>query len=547
MTPLTSGGVYLTVSPPKPATVSVGGEVRTGDVGAPGAPDIFSFLGVRESSGTWGRPKYDPEDPLIAYTLEEILTSVPRTFVEMCDKVVAMIFAHFFKTIQYSTSALILEYERIACKPCRFGTYTELLVYHKHLLNHLVEENIVYKLGVKYRLRLLTAHLLNDLIMRWQERQTPVDLTSEVEITKEIHAIAAQAETFNKSLGDAWDRGLVKGALVEDLKREWEQKAATFGVKDSGGASRGGIIPKVPFMAFAGPGGVLQRKSPSKAKGGKPSEGKTPDSGGKGRGNSDRGRQGGAGGGYGKGDGRGSSNRERSPGSKSSILSSRYNDKGVERKDRPPTQAVVNPRGPNRNPVLDRYSVRHRDRTGLDAFIGTMAGPGETPIKPGQWDGDFGSLWDKACWDPASRKSLPHGYRDGQCLGCNHPDRHAEWGDHRACPWIRKKDGCPACKTMGHAPNNCPDENVKKRWMMKQMDKTGQDKSSSGGRPKGLPGGGGRGGGSGDRQGSPYPGRVGGSGGRGAGGGRGHGGCTLSPGRFNNENFKKKNSDSGQA
>uniref|UniRef100_A0A0G4FVJ5 Uncharacterized protein n=1 Tax=Chromera velia CCMP2878 TaxID=1169474 RepID=A0A0G4FVJ5_9ALVE len=95
---------------------------------------------------------------------------------------------------------------------------------------------------------------------------------------------------------------------------------------------------------------------------------------------------------------------------------------------------------------------------------------------------------------------------------------------------------------MGHAPNNCPDENAKKRWMMKQMDKTG-----SGGRPKGPPGGGGRGGGSGDRRGSPYPGRGGSSGGRGGGGGRGHGGRTLSPGRFNNENFEKKNSDSRQA
>uniref|UniRef100_A0A0G4HU56 Uncharacterized protein n=1 Tax=Chromera velia CCMP2878 TaxID=1169474 RepID=A0A0G4HU56_9ALVE len=252
----------------------------------------------------------------------------------MRDKVVAMIFAHFFKTIQYSTSALVLEYERIACKPCRFGTYTELLAHHKRLLNHLVEENIVHKLGVKYRLGLLTAHLPNNLIMRWQERQNPVDLTSEVEITKEIHTIAAQAETFNKSLGDAWDRGLVKGALVKDLKREWEQKAATFGVKESGGASRGGIIPKVPFVAFAGPGGVPQRKSPSKAKGGTPSGGKTPDSGGKGRGNSDCGRQGGAGGGFGKGDGRGSSNRGCSPRSNSSAPSSQYNDKGVERKDR---------------------------------------------------------------------------------------------------------------------------------------------------------------------------------------------------------------------
>uniref|UniRef100_A0A0G4FJN8 Uncharacterized protein n=1 Tax=Chromera velia CCMP2878 TaxID=1169474 RepID=A0A0G4FJN8_9ALVE len=358
MTPLTGGGVYPAVTPPEPATVSVGGGVRTGDIGAPGAPDIFSFLGIRESSGTQGRPKCDPEDPLIAYTLEEILTSVPRTFVEMRDKVVAMIFTHFFKTIQYSTSALILEYERIACKPCRFGTYTELLAHHKRLLNHLVEENI--------------------------ERQNPVDLTSEVEIIREIHVIAAQAETFNKSLGDAWDRGLVKGALVEDLKREWEQKAATFGMRDSGGASRGGIIPKVPFMAFAGPGGVPQRKSPSKAKGGKPSGGKTPDSGGKGRGNYDRGRQGSAGGGFDKGDSGGSSNQGRSPRSNSSAPSSRYNDKGVEGKDRPPTQAVVNPRGPNRNPVLAQYGVRHRDGSGLDAFIGTMAGPGETPIKPDQ-------------------------------------------------------------------------------------------------------------------------------------------------------------------
>uniref|UniRef100_A0A0G4HF69 Uncharacterized protein n=1 Tax=Chromera velia CCMP2878 TaxID=1169474 RepID=A0A0G4HF69_9ALVE len=225
-----------------------------------------------------------------------------------------MIYTHFFKTIQYSTSALVLEYERIAYKPCRFGTYTEVLAHHKRFLNYLVEENIVHELGVKYRLGLLTAHLPNDLIMRWQERQNPVDLTSEVEIIKEIHVIAAQVETFNKSLGDAWDRGLVKGALVEDLKREWEQKAATFGVRDSGGASRGGIIPKVPFVAFAGPGGVPQRKSPSKAKGGKPSGGKTPDSGGKGRGNSDCGRQGSAGGGFGKGDGGGSSNRGRSPG-----------------------------------------------------------------------------------------------------------------------------------------------------------------------------------------------------------------------------------------
>uniref|UniRef100_A0A0G4EYG3 Uncharacterized protein n=1 Tax=Chromera velia CCMP2878 TaxID=1169474 RepID=A0A0G4EYG3_9ALVE len=176
-----------------------------------------------------------------------------------------------------------------------------------------------------------------------------------------------------------------------------------------------------------------------------------------------------------------------------------------------------------------------------------MAGPGETPIKSGQWDGEFRSLWDKACWDPASRKSLPHGYCDGQCLRCNRSDGHVEWGGHGACPWIRKKDGCPACKTIGHAPNNCPDENAKKRWMMKQIDKTGQDKGGSGGRPKGPPGGGGRGGGSRDRRGSPYPGRGGGSGGRGGGGGRGHGGHTLSPGRFNNENFEKKNSDSRQA
>uniref|UniRef100_A0A0G4GL39 Uncharacterized protein n=1 Tax=Chromera velia CCMP2878 TaxID=1169474 RepID=A0A0G4GL39_9ALVE len=178
-----------------------------------------------------------------------------------------------------------------------------------------------------------------------------------MEIIKEIHTIAAQAEIFNKSLGDAWDRGLVKGALVEDLKREWEQKVATFDVKDSGGTSRGGIIPKVPFIAFAGPGGVPQRKSPSKAKGRKPSGGKTPDSGGKGRGNSDHVRQGGAGGGFSKGDDGGSSNRRYSPGSNSSAPSSQYNDKGVEGKDRPPTQAIVNPRSPNRNPVLDRYGV----------------------------------------------------------------------------------------------------------------------------------------------------------------------------------------------
>uniref|UniRef100_A0A0G4H6L1 Uncharacterized protein n=1 Tax=Chromera velia CCMP2878 TaxID=1169474 RepID=A0A0G4H6L1_9ALVE len=84
----------------------------------------------------------------------------------------------------------------------------ELLAYHKRLLNHLVEENIVHELGVKYKLGLLMAHLPNDLIMRWQQRQTPVDLTSEVEITKEIHAIAAQAETFNKSLRDAWSKEL---------------------------------------------------------------------------------------------------------------------------------------------------------------------------------------------------------------------------------------------------------------------------------------------------------------------------------------------------
>uniref|UniRef100_A0A0G4HIM4 Uncharacterized protein n=1 Tax=Chromera velia CCMP2878 TaxID=1169474 RepID=A0A0G4HIM4_9ALVE len=68
----------------------------------------------------------------------------------MRDKVMAMIFAHFFKTIQYSTSALVLEYERIAYKSCRFGTYTELLAYYKRLLNYLVEENIVHKLGTKY-------------------------------------------------------------------------------------------------------------------------------------------------------------------------------------------------------------------------------------------------------------------------------------------------------------------------------------------------------------------------------------------------------------
>uniref|UniRef100_A0A0G4F155 Uncharacterized protein n=1 Tax=Chromera velia CCMP2878 TaxID=1169474 RepID=A0A0G4F155_9ALVE len=300
-------------------------------------------------------------------------------------------------------------------------------------------------------------------------------------------------------------------------------------------------------MGFAGPGGVPQRKSPSKAKGGKPSGGKTPDSGGKSRGNSDRRRQGSAGGGFGKGDGGGSSNRGYSPGSNSSAPSSRYNDKGVEGRDRPPTQAIVNPRGSNRNPVLDRYSVRQRGGSGSDAFIGTIAGPGETPIKPGQWDGEFGSLWDKVCWDPASRKSLPHGYRDGQCLRCNRPDGHAEWGGHGACPWIRKKDGCPSCRTMGHAPNNCPDENAKKRWMMKQIDKTGQDRGGSGGRPKGPPGGGGRRGGSRDHRGSPYPGRGGGSGGRGGGGGRGRGGRILSPGRFNNENFEKKNPDSGQA
>uniref|UniRef100_A0A0G4FIL1 Uncharacterized protein n=1 Tax=Chromera velia CCMP2878 TaxID=1169474 RepID=A0A0G4FIL1_9ALVE len=100
---------------------------------------------------------------------------------------------------------------------------------------------------------------------------------------------------------------------------------------------------------------------------------------------------------------------------------------------------------------------------------------------------------------------------------------------------------------MGYAPNNCPDENTKKRWMMKQMDKTGQDRGGSGGRPKDLPGGEGHAGGSGDRRGSPYPGHGGGSGGRGGGGGRGRSGPTLSPGRFNNENFEKKNSDSGQA
>uniref|UniRef100_A0A0G4IE48 Uncharacterized protein n=1 Tax=Chromera velia CCMP2878 TaxID=1169474 RepID=A0A0G4IE48_9ALVE len=148
MTPQTGRGVYPGVSSPDPATVSVGGGVGTGDVGASGAPDIFSFLGVRESSGTRRRPKCDPEEPLIAYTLEEILTSVPRTFVEMRDKVVAMIFAHFFKTIQYSISALVLEYERIACQPCKFGTYTELLAYHKRFLNHLVKENIVHELGI---------------------------------------------------------------------------------------------------------------------------------------------------------------------------------------------------------------------------------------------------------------------------------------------------------------------------------------------------------------------------------------------------------------
>uniref|UniRef100_A0A0G4FTG8 Uncharacterized protein n=1 Tax=Chromera velia CCMP2878 TaxID=1169474 RepID=A0A0G4FTG8_9ALVE len=68
---------------------------------------------------------------------------------------------------------------------------------------------------------------------------------------------------------------------------------------------------------------------------------------------------------------------------------------------------------------------------------------------------------------------------------------------------------------MGHAPNNCPEEKAKKRWMMKQIDKTGQDKGGSGGRRKGPPGGGGHGGGSGDRRGSPYPGRGGGSGGPG--------------------------------
>uniref|UniRef100_A0A0G4HBK5 Uncharacterized protein n=1 Tax=Chromera velia CCMP2878 TaxID=1169474 RepID=A0A0G4HBK5_9ALVE len=100
---------------------------------------------------------------------------------------------------------------------------------------------------------------------------------------------------------------------------------------------------------------------------------------------------------------------------------------------------------------------------------------------------------------------------------------------------------------MDHAPNNCPDENAKKRWMMQQMDKTRQDRGGSGGRPKGPPGGGGHGGSSGDHRGSPYPGRGGGLGGKGGGGGRGRGKHTLSPGRFNNENFEKKNSDSGQA
>uniref|UniRef100_A0A0G4IA94 Uncharacterized protein n=1 Tax=Chromera velia CCMP2878 TaxID=1169474 RepID=A0A0G4IA94_9ALVE len=107
-------------------------------------------------------------------------------------------------------------------------------------------------------------------------------------------------------------------------------------------------------------------------------------------GNSDHGRQGSAGGGSGKRDGGGSSNRGRSPGSNSSAPSSRYNDKELEGKDRLPTQAVVNPRGPNRNPVLDRYGVRHRDRSGSDAFIGMMAGPGETPITPGGRGGGRG-------------------------------------------------------------------------------------------------------------------------------------------------------------
>uniref|UniRef100_A0A0G4EY96 Uncharacterized protein n=1 Tax=Chromera velia CCMP2878 TaxID=1169474 RepID=A0A0G4EY96_9ALVE len=100
---------------------------------------------------------------------------------------------------------------------------------------------------------------------------------------------------------------------------------------------------------------------------------------------------------------------------------------------------------------------------------------------------------------------------------------------------------------MGHAPNNCPDKNAKKRWMMKQMDKTGQDRSGSEGRPKDPLGGAGHRGSSGDHRGSPYPGCGGGSGGRGGGGGRGRGGRTLSPSKFNNENFEKKNSDSGQA
>uniref|UniRef100_A0A0G4H976 Uncharacterized protein n=1 Tax=Chromera velia CCMP2878 TaxID=1169474 RepID=A0A0G4H976_9ALVE len=163
MTPQTGGEVYSGVSPPDPATVSIGRRVGTSDVGASGAPGIFSFLGVRESSGTRGRPKCDPEEPLIAYTLEEILTSVPRTFMEMRDKVVAIIFAHVFKMIQYSTSALVLEYETIACQSYKFETDTELLAYHKRLLNHLVEENIVYELGMKSRLGLLMGHLPNDV------------------------------------------------------------------------------------------------------------------------------------------------------------------------------------------------------------------------------------------------------------------------------------------------------------------------------------------------------------------------------------------------
>uniref|UniRef100_A0A0G4GMD9 Uncharacterized protein n=1 Tax=Chromera velia CCMP2878 TaxID=1169474 RepID=A0A0G4GMD9_9ALVE len=184
------------------------------------------------------RERPDLKEPKICMSLEQILRGVPRTYVELRDRMACIVAAYFFPRCQFAESSVILYIRRKAASVRHWPTYRALLedfIKDMELIN---QNGVIDEVGDRFVLGLITGCLPDDIGLMWKLGPNPVDFSSVASLIVKLQQASQQVssdEIENESLGRA-------------VKKE----NARVGIQVIGGDPRLSLILLLPLLDLGG-------------------------------------------------------------------------------------------------------------------------------------------------------------------------------------------------------------------------------------------------------------------------------------------------------